>query len=103
MNRLFKWCSDGQYREQRSLERWERERAQGKLQFVLRNAMMFPVMMTVINDFSGYIFDGAVPAFRTRLLVIYLLVGIVASFFGWSSREGKYKRALLNRRRSFPG
>src|ERR1044072_3479376 len=98
---LLKWCSDPQYREQRSLERWERGRAPGKLRFVLRNTMIFPVMMTVINDFSGYILDGAVPAFRTRSLVIYLLVGIVASFFGWSSREGKYKRALLNRRRSF--
>ena len=101
MSRLFKWCSDQQYREQRSLERWERERAQGKVRFVLRQAMIFPVMMTVINDLSGYIFDGAVPVFRIRSILIYLLIGMVAAFMGWSSREGKYKRALLNRRQSF--
>jgi len=103
MNRLFKWCSDGQYREQRSLERWERERAQGKLRFALRQAMIFPVSMTVIRDFSGYMSDGAVPVFHTRSLVIYSLIGFVAAFFGWASREGKYKRALLNRRRPFSG
>jgi hypothetical protein len=103
MTGLLKWCSDPWYREQRSLERWERERAQGKLRFVLRNAMIFPVMMTVIQDFSGYLFDGAVPVLHIRSLVIYSLIGFVAAFFGWSSREGKYKRALLNRRRSFSG
>jgi hypothetical protein len=63
--------------------------------------MIFPVTMTVIKDLSGYIFDGAVPVFRIRSILIYVLIGMVAAFMGWSSREGKYKRALLNRRQSF--
>jgi hypothetical protein len=101
MSRLFKWCTDEQYREQRSLERWERERAQGKVRFVLRQTMIFPMMMSAINDLSGYIRDGAVPVFRMRSILIYLLIGMIAAFMGWSNREAKYKRALLNRRQSF--
>ena len=101
MNGLFKWCADPKYREQRALERWEREREQRRVRFVLRQGMIFPVVMTVLNDATSYILDGAVPVFHGRAIVIYSLLGIVAAFFGWSSREVKYKRALLNRRQSF--
>jgi hypothetical protein len=101
MTGLFKRCYNSQSRrEQRSLERWEQEREQGIARYVLRQTMIFPVMMTVLNDVSGFVLDGSVPVFRTRSLVMYLLTGIVLSLFAWSHQEGKYKRTLRHRRRS---
>jgi hypothetical protein len=101
MTGLFKRCYNSQSRrEQRSLERWEQEREQGITRYVLRHAIVFPVLMTALNDVSGFILDGSVPVFRTRSLVMYLLTGIVLSLFAWSHQEGKYKRTLRHRRQS---
>lgn len=102
MTGLFKKCSDLQYRrQQRALERWEQQREKGLARFALRQSLIFPVMMTVINDVNGYIFDGRVSALRIRSMIFYWFIGIIAGFLGWSTQEGKYKKALLNRRQSY--
>jgi ribosomal protein S19 len=102
MTGLSKKYSDLQCRrQQRALERWEQVREKGVVRFALRQSVIFPVMITVISDFNGYIFDGHVPVFRTRLMIFYWFIGIVAGFFGWSTQENKYQRALANRRQSF--
>src|SRR5690348_3841655 len=102
MTGLFKWCSDRQYnRRQRAIERWGQEREKGIVRFAIRQSLIFHVMMTVINDVSGYILDGRVPVFRIRLMILYWFIGIIAGFIGWSSQENKYQRALANRRQAF--
>ena len=102
MTGLFKKCSDLQsHREQRALERWEQVREKGLVRFALRQSVIFPVMMTVINDVNGYISDGHVPVFRIRSMVFCWFIGIVGGFIGWSTQENKYQRALNNRRQSY--
>lgn len=102
MTGLFKRCYDLQYsRQQRAFERWEQVREKGLARFALRQSLTFPVMMTVINDVSGYLSDGGVSALRIRSMIFYWFIGIIAGFIGWSTQENKYQRALVNRRQSY--
>jgi hypothetical protein len=102
MTGLFKWCSNRQYsRQQRAIERWEQQREKGIVRFAIRQSLIFPVMMSLINDVSGYFSDGRVPVLRIRLMIFYWFIGLIAGFFGWSNQESKYRRALANRRQSF--
>ena len=102
MTGLFKWCYNRQHRwQQGALERWEQEREKGLARYALRQSLIFTVMITALNDVSGYISDGHVSALRLRSMIFYWLIGIVAGFIGWSNQEGKYKKALLIRRQSF--
>ena len=101
MTGLFKKRQGPQYsRQQRAIERWEQEREKGIVRYAIRQSLIFPVMMTVINDFNGYILDGRVPVWRIRLMIFYWFIGIIAGFVGWSSQENKYQRALASRRQS---
>jgi len=84
-------------RQQRGLERWAETREKGKARFVLRQAVIFPATMTALNDFYGYIFDGGVPTLRIRFIVWWLVVGIIAGFPAWSTREREYRKALTSR------
>lgn len=88
-------------RQQRWLERWAETREKGKARFVLGQAVMYPVLMTVLNDLYGYIFDGGVPILRIRFVLWWLIVGFIAGFPAWSSREGEYTKALTKRRQVF--
>jgi len=101
MTGLFKKRQGLPYsRQQRAIERWEQEREKGIVRFAIRQSLIFPVMMSVVNDVSGYFSDGHVPVLRIRWLIFYWFIGLIAGFFGWSNQESKYRRALANRRQS---
>lgn len=102
MTGLFKRCYNLQYsRQQRAIERWEQEREKGIARFAIRQSLIFPVIMTVVNDVSGYASDGRVPVLRIRWMIFYWFIGIIGGFIGWSNQESKYRRALANRRQSY--
>lgn len=71
------------------------------MRFAIRQSLIFPVMMSVVNDVSGYFSDGRVPVLRIRLMIFYWFIGLIAGFLAWSNQESKYRRALANRRQSF--
>lgn len=89
--------------QQRSLERWEQVRAKGRVRFVLRQGLIFPVVMIAMQDVAANIFyDGGQISNLWFNLVQYFLIGIFAGYMGWSDREGKYMNACLNRRLQTP-
>lgn len=88
-------------RQQRAFVRWAETREKGKTRYVLRQAVIFPVMMTVFYDFWGYMFDGGVPILRIRFIVWWFVMGLITGSSGWSTREGKYMKALTAHRQVF--
>jgi hypothetical protein len=80
-------------REQRSLERWHRLRAQGKPRFVIETAAAFGLTMVGLTDVVDYLSVGSHSMSLSKLF-IYLIGGFIAGLIGWSSMENKYKKAL---------
>ena len=100
LDRYKAWCVR---REQLSLARWEQVRAKGQTRFVLHQVLTFAVLMTAFRDVYEQIFEGGGQVSDLWFHVIsYSLTGLFAGYFGWSSREGKYNNALLNRRLQTP-
>ena len=83
--------------EQRSLENWALERTKGKTRFVLRQAFIFTVILTASRDVVSH-FEGHGDEIWSLWinLAIYAIGGLFVGCWAWSSREGKYKKALLN-------
>jgi len=88
---LQKYSSYKTQREQRGLEKWERERTKGQARFVIRTALAYSVLMLMLNDF----WDGGLRLFT---VVTTHLIGIVIGFVVWSINESRYKNALINAR-----
>jgi len=90
-------------RQQLWFQRWEHERAKGQTRFVLRQALTWAVMMTSIRDLYDQIFHGS--GNTSDLwghLITYSLFGLFVGYSAWSSQEGNYKNARLNRRLQTP-
>lgn len=99
MTGLIKRYRDFQTRrQQRWVERWAKTREKGKARFVLRCAVLYPVLMTIFNDFYGYVFDGGVPSVRLWFILKWFVIGFIAGFPSWSMGEGEYTRELTKRR-----
>ena len=82
-------------RRQRSLVRWELERAKGKTSFVIRSALIYSLIMTAVQDFFMDSFADEDRLYRFLFnAIFYSIGGVFLGFVGWSSREKDYKNAL---------
>jgi hypothetical protein len=93
-NSLKKFQAWRSRREQRSLERWERIRAEGKLRFVVQTSLTYGLSVVGVIDVFDRIFDGTQNFVSLRHIIYYVLVGIAIGFIGWSDMEAKYRKAL---------
>lgn len=85
--------------KQRSLEKWEKERARGKNRFIFRIALYYGFAMIGMTNAYERFFEGAVtqPTILLKLLY-YIPFGLVMGSFGWAERESSYKKALREAR-----
>jgi len=94
LKRIQAWRSRrAQGREQRALDWWVRERADGKARFVIRSALTYSLTIVGVTDILGNLFSRTDPL----LLVKGVLFTLSASLVGlhtWSDMESKYKKAL---------
>ena len=81
-------------RERRSLEQWERIRAEGKARFVRRSALTYGLTLVGVSDVCQHVFDGQPEPFILVKLFFYVLVGIFVASYAWSNREAQYQKAL---------
>lgn len=105
MRRWFERVHDWRARrELRSLEKWERDRAQGKAWFVFRTALTYGLVVIGVTDVLDHLYDGTTEFSISLLRIIwYSIAGIVAGFFAWSNMEDKYQRALYDARLASSG
>lgn len=104
-NSMKRWLTKLQAsRSQRQLRlfaKWELTRAKGRPRFVLRCALMYPLLMIPAVDFANYLFDGKLQPWSEKFWInagSYFITGVFMGYVSWASMEGKYKSALLERR-----
>ena len=98
LKRIQAWRSRRvQRRHQRSLEWWERERANGKTRFVIRSALTYGLTIVGLTDVFGHLFSSTEP-FLVAKGVFFTLFGIGMGLSEWSDMESKYKDALRKAR-----
>ncbi len=88
-------------RKLRKLADWELTRAKGRARFVLRWALLYPLIMIPAVDFTDYLFDGKMQPWSETFWIRtagYFITGVIIGYVGWVTMEGKYKNALLERR-----
>lgn len=89
-------------RHVRSLAQWDRERAKGKARFVLRTGLIYITLIIPTHDYVAYLVDGEMPSWQLLNFLFravgYSITGAVIGLFSWASREGEYKKALLEGR-----
>ena len=90
--RIQAWHSG---RQQRSLEKWERIRAKGKVRFVVRSALAFVLLMIVPIGTVEFFHDGSQFSDFRLWLISLLVTGIFFGFVTWWDKEGRYKSARL--------
>jgi hypothetical protein len=94
LSRIQAWRSRRvQRRHQRSLEWWERERANGKTRFVIRSALTYGLTIVAVSDIVGHLFHNAQPLAWGKG-VFFTLFGVLMASSTWSDMESKYKKAL---------
>jgi len=82
-----------QRRHQRSLEWWERERANGKTRFVIRSALTYGLTIVAVTDIVGHLFHNTQPLALAKG-VFFTFFGVLMGLSTWSDMESKYKKAL---------
>jgi len=88
---LQKYNSYNSRRDQRTLEKWARDRTGGQARFVFRTTLTFSLLMLMLHD----LMDGGFGLFS---VVTTHLTGIVIGFVAWAINEAKYKNALIEGR-----
>ena len=80
---------------EKQIARWEKERVKGKNFFVVKNAIIWSIWMSVCLSVVEYISEGQI---RQRTVIITILVnlilGIPFSIWNWSSTESAYQTSL---------
>lgn len=79
----------------RSLQWWERERAKGKNQFVVRTALTYGLTIVGLHDVYDNLFKGGTeyPDF-CLMAVFWPVFGIFVGSSAWDNWESKYQKAL---------
>ena len=79
--------------EQRSLERWEQTRGEGKSWFVFRTALTAGLTVAGATHIFNYLSYGetSYPVFK---LISFVLFGAYVASDQWSTMEGKYQNAV---------
>lgn len=81
-------CEAWQWRrKQRALQKWERERMEGKARYVLRNT----VLISIIYLSAMEIFDGHV---GLGTILFCHVVAFAVSLYQWADNETRYRIAL---------
>src|SRR5689334_23289062 len=92
MKSLLQTYSSYQLRtDQRTLEKWARERTGGQARFVFRTTLTFSLLMLMTHDFL----DGGIGLFS---VVTTHLTGLVIGVVAWAVNESKYRNALIEGR-----
>jgi hypothetical protein len=86
-------CVRHQRREQRSLEWWERERANGKTRFVIRSALTYGLTTAGVSDLIQRVVFGEANSLLFNL-ISFMVAGIVMGSTTWSTMDAKYDDAL---------
>ena len=92
LNKIQAWRSR---KELRSLQWWERERAYGKSQFILRSALTLGLTMTAVSDVFMQIGLGGKSETLLLKAIAYTVAGAIGGSYTWNSWEKKYEKALL--------
>jgi small neutral amino acid transporter SnatA (MarC family) len=75
---------------------WEKQRAQGKWQWILKTAALWGISMSVFMYLFG-LFVHNDRAFNFFAIPIYLVGGIIVGWVAWSGNEGKYQHTLSSK------
>ena len=104
LKRIQAWRSR---KEQRSLQRWEQVRAEGKAQFVRRTALTFGLTIVGATHLFDQVFlSGTNSSMSLSLLKLFFFVlfGFSMASDIWSKREAQYQNALTAARvKASPG
>jgi len=94
LKRIQAWRSRRhQRREQRSLERWEQIRANGKARFVIRTVLTYGLVFVGASNAIEHLFYGPRPISLFKV-IFYSLFGLGMGSSAWSDMESKYNKAL---------
>ncbi len=94
LTRIQAWRSRrAQRRDERALELWARERADGKKRIVIRSALTYGLTMIGLVDVNHHFFGGS-QSDICLAAVFWPVAGICIGFYEWSYWEGKYQKAL---------
>ena len=86
-------------RRRRSLERWARERAEGKRRFIFRITLTYAVTVVGLTDVLNSLSYGGIEGRISSVeLALFLICGTFIGSNAWSSREEKYQHALRQAR-----
>lgn len=94
LTKIQAWRSRQQLR---SLERWERIRAEGKAKFVRRTALTYGLTVVGATHLVDQMFFGgheSTVAFTLFKLILFVPFSSIAASDAWSTREAKYQDAL---------
>lgn len=98
LKRIQAWRSvRHQRREQRSLEWWERIRAEGKKRFVWRTGLTYGLSVAGITDVVQRGFYGEADPLLLKI-VFWVVCGIVMGWHTWTAMEAKREDALRKAR-----
>lgn len=105
MRRVLKRVEAWRVRKrQRSLQWWERERANGKTRFVFRFGLTYGLTIVGLNDVYANLFNGGTQYFDFYSAAFwYLFFGIIIGSSAWENWESKYQNALHEASKAPPG
>jgi hypothetical protein len=84
-----------QRRTKARLDRWERNRANGKIRFVIRVSLIWIGVMVPLNVVGDY-FSNRV--FRLSTVIYFSIAGPIVGFVNWWVYEGEYRAAKIDAR-----
>jgi hypothetical protein len=83
---------------EKQVARWERTIKRGKTVFIIKNALIFFVVLTVLNAVVEYLFEKRLPDFSWFGVVFQLGTGVIIAFAIWLAGRGRYKNYLLDKK-----
>ena len=85
-------------RKQRSLESWERKRAQGKTRFVVETALTASFTVVGGSHAIDHLFFDGTYSISLVTIAFFALFGLCVAPSTWSKMEAKYEDALREAR-----
>ena len=88
---------------QRSLLWWERERAKGQTEFVIRSALTYGLTIVGVHDVYNNLFEAGTDYYEFVIMVLFWpVVGMFIGSNAWDNWESKYQKALREARKVPP-
>ncbi len=84
---------------EKQIARWEKERAKGKNFYVVKNAIIWSIWMSITLSVVEYISQGHIRQSTVTISVIVnFILGILFSIWNWSSAESAYQTSLRTKK-----